>query len=441
MMDAYGKNDIGLSNRRTKMVYFEGPRDIQRHSKLPLFMQLHGGILPRMMLPLGFVGCWATAIILIHKNVQDIGSFGLPPEIANDYANRTIGVDTVLLTVLGFVVAFAVSFRSSTAYERYSEGRRYWSTLTVTSRNIGRLVWINMLERTDEEDPLRIKKDLLGKITAINLIIAFSVALKHRLRFEPAVDYPDLAHLISPISRTTVASQADQSKLKHRNPSTMKKIGEYSGLTFANSNPRKLIKRSEDNLGNLPHEILAHLSAYLEKAMAQKQIVGCHKFFWNDIRTMADILTGVERILNTPLPLAYTISISQITWAYIMVLPFQLVRKLGYVTIPATILAAYIILGLAMIGQEIENPFGNDVNDLPLESYCDEIAADLDVLISVPMSEYADFQEAETNRPLYPLDGQTATEWLDQSMDDVRALLKQKAMTRKRKTAVETEEV
>lgn len=30
----------------------------------------------------------------------------------------------MLLTVLGFVVALALSFRSSTAYERYSEGRK-----------------------------------------------------------------------------------------------------------------------------------------------------------------------------------------------------------------------------------------------------------------------------------------------------------------------------
>ncbi|KAK5088091.1 hypothetical protein LTR05_002307 [Lithohypha guttulata] len=423
-IDPFGTAGSKMSNRRT-MYYFEGPRDTQKHSKLPLFMRLHGGILPRMILPLVFVGCWATAVTLVHKYVSDIG------------------VDTVLLVVLGFVVAFAVSFRSSTAYERYSEGRRYWSQLTFTSRNLGRLVWINMLERTDEEDSERKMKDLLGKITAINLIVAFSIALKHRLRFEPAIDYPDLQYLVAPITSTTIASHADQSKLKHKKPSTMKQVGEYLGLTFAHSNPRKLIKRSEDNLGNLPHEILAHLSAYFEKAMATKQIVGCHKFFWNDVRTMADILTGAERILNTPLPLAYTISIAQITWMYIMVLPFQLIRKLGFVTIPATMLAAYIILGLAMIGQEIENPFGNDVNDLPLESYCNEIADDLDVLISTPMNEYANYPEASSNIPLYPLSYQTTAEWTRQSEDDVRALLKAKARKAhaRKMEAAEAEEV
>lgn len=53
--------------------YFEGPRDIQRHSKLPLFMRLNGGILPKMILPLAFAGSWATAVMLIHTYVIDIG--------------------------------------------------------------------------------------------------------------------------------------------------------------------------------------------------------------------------------------------------------------------------------------------------------------------------------------------------------------------------------
>lgn len=354
------------------------------------------------------------------------------------FADSLPGVDTVLPIVLGFVVAFAVSFRATTAYERYSDGRRYWTQLIWTSRNLGRHVWINMAEREDEEDPLRAKKDLLGKITAMNLIVAFAIALKHRVRFEPAVDYPDFQELIAPVIKTTMAGQADQSKLKARKRTPAKRVAEYLGLSFAVSNPRKLLKRSDDNLGNLPHEILLHLSAYLEKAMATKQIHGPNKFFWNDIRTMSEILTGVERILNTPLPLAYTISLAQITWIYILVLPFQLVRKLGWATIPATMLAAYIILGLAMIGHEIEDPFGNDVNDLPLDQYCHEIRDDLDVIMSRTLEEYGAFEESDTNRPLHPLSWNTAPEWLAHDTAEIRALLKTKAHdthTRKRRPA------
>lgn len=347
-----------------------------------------------------------------------------------------------MLTVLGFVVGFALSFRCATAYERYSEGRKYWAQLTLTSRNLARLIWINIVERPDTEaveatqDAPAVpashnyKKDLLGKISAVNLINAFAVSLKHRLRFEPAIDYPDLLNLVSHMP--TMASRADQSKLRHKKPSAMHALGEHLGITFAQSNPRKLIKRSQENLGNLPNEILNYLSAYLDQAIGEDKIVPIicsQNLLYSDVRVLADILTGTERILNTPLPLAYSISIAQITWAYIMVLPFQLFSKLDWITIPATMVAAYIILGLAIIGQEIENPFGNDVNDLPLEAYCNEIAADLDVLTSVPREEYKTFVDQAENRPLFPLSYTNIKEWENESVEDIRNALKAKATT------------
>lgn len=67
--------ETSLHKRLTEeaVTYFEGPRDIQRHSKFPLFMRMNGGILPKMILPLAFIGIWATGVILIHKYVTDIG--------------------------------------------------------------------------------------------------------------------------------------------------------------------------------------------------------------------------------------------------------------------------------------------------------------------------------------------------------------------------------
>lgn len=337
-----------------------------------------------------------------------------------------------MLTVLGFVVAFGLSFRCSTAYERYNDGRKYWAQLTLTSRNLGRLIWLNIYERDDPEHPEYLKRDLLAKLSAINLINAFAVSLKHRLRFEPAVDYPDLNYLVSHLDGAT-AKSADQTKLRHRKPSALKEFGDKLGLTFCQSNPRKLIKRSQDNLGNLPNEVLTHLSSYISTEVNDNKTVPttcCQNLLMTDVRIMADILTGTERVLNTPLPLAYSISISQITWAYIMVLPFQLLSKLGWITIPATMVAAYIILGLAIIGREIENPFGNDVNDLPLELYCTEIAADLDILTSTPMQEYKKFTSNIDNRPLFPLSYGTVGEWENQSIEDIREALKAKATTK-----------
>jgi putative membrane protein len=65
-----------------------------------------------------------------------------------------------MLTVLGFLVGIGLSLRNSTAYERYSEGRRYWSNLTLQTTNLARLIWVDVKERDGEQG----KEDLLGKM-------------------------------------------------------------------------------------------------------------------------------------------------------------------------------------------------------------------------------------------------------------------------------------
>ena len=198
--------------------YFKGPRDPYKHSKWPYFLRMHGSILPKMMVPLTFLAGWATAITCISRLVH------------------SLAIESVLLTVTGFVVGLALSFRSSTAYERYTEGRKYWSMLTLTSRNLARLIWVHVQERHEESADLG-KADVLQKLSALNLINAFAVSLKHRLRFEPSTEYPDLAPLVSNLH--TLAGDADQAALQQRKVSSWKSTGQYLGISFAESNPRK----------------------------------------------------------------------------------------------------------------------------------------------------------------------------------------------------------
>ena len=106
------------------------------HSKWPIFLRLRGSVLPKMIVPLTFVGAWATAITLI------------------DFYVHPLAIDSLLLTVTGFVVGLSLSFRSSTAYERYTEGRKYWAQLLFTSRNLARLIWVNVIERHQESEGL-----------------------------------------------------------------------------------------------------------------------------------------------------------------------------------------------------------------------------------------------------------------------------------------------
>ncbi|KAH8726162.1 Bestrophin, RFP-TM, chloride channel-domain-containing protein [Phaeosphaeriaceae sp. PMI808] len=385
--------------------YFIGPRDLEAHSKWPIFLRLHGSITPEMILPLLFVGGWSAAITCISKFVHDLG------------------INQLLLTVLGFVVGLALSFRSSTAYERYNEGRKYWAQLTLASQNLARLIWIHVDER--HEDPALGKQDLLAKISCLNLVAAYAVALKHKLRFEPYIHYDDMKHIVGHID--TYAKAAEQPDPRPK-PNVFKITGQFLGLPMAESNPRKLLKKSRHPLGNLPLEILSHLSSYMKQiydnGTFKVSIYQTHSL--NALTTMNDVLTGTDRILNTPLPIAYSIAIGQITWVYILLLPFQLYKSLGWVTIPASIFAAYIILGIALIGREIENPFGDDVNDLPLDAFCDQIRKDIDIIMSKAAPTFVDAVNHGDNQLLYPLSHLGSAGWADKSVDEIRDALASK---------------
>ncbi|KAJ5288789.1 hypothetical protein N7478_001819 [Penicillium angulare] len=385
--------------------YFHGPRNMTQHSKWPIVMRVQGSIMPQMIIPLLVVGSWATLITCISHYWHNLG------------------INNILLTVLGFVVGLSLSFRGSTAYERWADGRKYWASLVQTSRNLARLIWVHLGEREGEDG----KEDLLRKLSAMNLILAFAVALKHKLRFEPDVAYEDLAGLLGHLD--TFALDAHDRSVVCPQPKTLwKAIGEDLGLSFARSNPRKLVKRAKKPLGHLPLEILVHLSAYVESCVKNgtltlAQYQGQTMTMLN---TLNEILTGTERVLDTPLPAAYSIAISQISWIYVMLLPFQLYKFLNWTTIPASMIAAYIIIGLLTIGSEIENPFGQDVNDLPLTTYCRQIAQELDIITASQPPDFGDFMTRHENLVLFPLSRDGYPAWMSRSREEIHSALQAK---------------
>ncbi|KAI0535463.1 Bestrophin, RFP-TM, chloride channel-domain-containing protein [Xylaria digitata] len=387
--------------------YFSGPRDTSKHSKWPLFLQLHGSITPKMIVPLIAIGAWATLITVLSKEFESI----------------ELSIQPVLLTITGFVVSMGLSLRSSTAYERYAEGRRCWSQLILASQTLGRSFWVHAKEREETA-----KEDLLGKLTAMNLVVAYAVAVKHKLRFEPYTHYEDLVDLVGHID--TLAKEATDEQpsevTKPRSYTIFKEMGENLGLSFATSNPRKMLKRSKKPVGNLPLEILCYLSAYADELVANGQLPVAMQqtTVYNNLSLLNDVMVNTDRILNTPLPIAYAIVISQITWLYVALLPFQLYAALSWVTIPATVFASYIILGIFFIGHEIENPFGHDVNDLPLDSFCQQIVKDMETISSRTKVTTQELVQNSRNKVLYPYSHSNYYSWMSQPESAIRLALK-----------------
>ncbi|KAF1998434.1 hypothetical protein P154DRAFT_524127 [Amniculicola lignicola CBS 123094] len=332
-------------------------------------------------------------------------------------------INPIVLTVLGLVVALALNLRSSTAYERYMEGRRLWSFLGAISQNLARVVWTQATEREGDLG----KQDLLAKVTFLNMIIAFPVSLKHKLRFEPYIQYDDLFDLVGHLN--TFAKAAGEPTVRKKKVRKCKALGELLRIPMARSNPRKEIKRAKRPLGNIPLEILSYMSAYIKHIMDngtfQTGIAQTHAF--NNMQSLNEILAHTDRILNTPLPLAYIIAISQVTWIYVLSLPFQLAGILGWSAIPVCGFSAYIILGIAAIGNEIENPFGSEVNDLPMELFCAEIASDITIIASRPTAKPRDYFKHPDNKPLYPISSADFEFWASKDVAEIRDGLSMRA--------------
>jgi putative membrane protein len=91
-----------------------------------------------------------------------------------------------------------------------------------------------------------------------------------------------------------------------------------------------------------------------------------------------------ERIRNTPLPFSYTLLLHRTAYLYCFLLPFGLVDSIGFMTPFVVAIVAYTFFGLDALGDEIEEPFGLESNDLPLDAICRAVEIDLRAALGEP---------------------------------------------------------
>jgi putative membrane protein len=85
---------------------------------------------------------------------------------------------------------------------------------------------------------------------------------------------------------------------------------------------------------------------------------------------MAALQAGCERISGTPLPPAYSLMLLRFAFWFCLLLPFGLVSVAGWATPLFTALVTYSFFGLHALSEELEDPFGTGINDLPLDALC-----------------------------------------------------------------------
>lgn len=426
--------------------------------------------------------------------------------LVSKLTDADLGISNALLTVLGTVLGLVISFRTSSAYERYQDGRKMWANIGIVSRNLAQMIWIHV--PSDRSDKAGLKEQsvveaTIEKKTMINLIQAFAVSVKHFLRDEQGVFYKDLYPLIcflpryanpnipheklplwhthdgfeeppaklateerseTPAGTPGVEEKSDGKSMQSwpkmsrgrrsrrssfdperalprveseqplkpaRNPPKTKVSDFIPLFRFFVWMRRKLLRRSRTEQetenrrkrlrkrghgidyveSNVPFEILlvlSNYSAYLMKYSLLQPALATG--ITNNITALQDTLAHLERICNTPLPFAYQAHLRMSLWLYLLFLPFQLYTPFGWITIPGTAFASFLLLGFLEIGQEIENPFNYDLNDLDLDHFCLSLQRELHEITAHHNPSPSEWVFTPGNQPFAPADRRGADE-------------------------------
>jgi ion channel-forming bestrophin family protein len=258
------------------------------------------------------------------------GAFGIL--ISFLYFNKIPVAQPILGSVIpSIVLALLLVFRTNTAYERFWEGRKLWGSTVNTIRNLAWHIWVAV----DEVEP----GDRERKITTIRLLLAFAICKKLYLRYEPASE--ELQPWVSP--------------------------SQYSVLQTIQNMPLEIIRWIADDLQQ----------KYKRGLLTLSQLGDIQSLMNN----LMDNVGGCERILKTPIPPAYVIHLNQLVLIYCLILPFQFVKDLGWWTGIFVAIVSFALFGIEEIGVEIENPFGYDTNDLPLDKICQVIQNNIEEFI------------------------------------------------------------
>jgi ion channel-forming bestrophin family protein len=216
-------------------------------------------------------------------------------------------------TLVGVALGLLLVFRTNASYDRYWEGRRLLGSITNRARDLARQVGAYV-------------EDAEARAALCRLIPAFYWVAAQTLR--KAASLGNAERLLTADEQAAIA-----------------------GATFRAPLVTKWISarlRAEAAAGRLSE---ARLQA-----------------FDGNLTALNDALGGAERILRTPIPFAYAQHIKIFVVLFCFSAPFVLAEVMGWATPVACGLLALALFGIDEIGVEIEDPFGDDPNDLPLDA-------------------------------------------------------------------------
>lgn len=245
-----------------------------------------------------------------------------------------VSVTATPFSLIGFALGIYLGFRNNTAYDRFWEARKLWGALVNTSRSFTRQV-LTLLDTRASEDAHAVRA---MQVELVHLAIAFVLALRHHLR-----DHAPWESVEKALGPAAVAEL-----------------------------------KADAHDGNVPLAILQRMGALLADARRRGFVDPLHvPVLETSLVSLTDIQGACERIKTTPIPYSYTVLMHRLVALYCGLLPLGLTETLGWATPVVVLLMSYTFFGLDAIGDEVEQPFGLDINDLPLDAIARTIERNL----------------------------------------------------------------
>lgn len=236
-----------------------------------------------------------------------------------DYFEWDFRSTTVVHSLLGIVLGLFLVFRMNSAYDRWWEGRKNWGALVNITRNLA--IKLDAFLPADDQK---------SRSYFAQMVPNFALALKEHLRDNKALEQLDVVE--------------------------------------------KEFPRSIEKAEHIPNMITSHIYKRINTLYRQGHLTGDHFYVLDkELKSFSDICGACERIKNTPIPYSYSMYIKKFIFTYVVTLPFGFITSYYYWTVPIVLFVLFILLSIELIAEEIEDPFGTDVNDLPTDQLADKI--------------------------------------------------------------------
>jgi putative membrane protein len=230
-------------------------------------------------------------------------------------------------SLLGIVLGLFLVFRTNTAYDRWWEGRKLWGSMVNNTRNFA--LKLNAFLEDD---------DLENRQWFSDMIPHFVVSVKEHLR---------------------------------------------KGVNAANwVGIDPVLLKDLEGAKHIPNRLSSLIYQRVNLLYKKGVFTGDQLLLLDrEMKEFSEILGACERIKNTPIPYSYTMYFKQFIFLYVITLPFAFVTTSGFITIPIVVIITFVLLSVELIAEEIEDPFGMDVNDLPTDDLAAKIKENVNEIL------------------------------------------------------------